>query len=59
MFALGMIMILLGAALFGADYLGLAQDIPGIAQIPATRTVSVAIAAAGALLVMLYRRPAN
>lgn len=59
MSALGMNMILLGAALFGADCLGLAQGIPGIALIPATQTVSVAIAAMGALLVMPYGRPAN
>jgi hypothetical protein len=59
MFSLGIVLIIVGGALFGAHYLGLASQIPGVGLIPSLELVSAGVAIAGVVLAMLFRRPAN
>lgn len=59
MFSLGIVMIIVGGALLGTHYLGLASQIPGVNQISSLRILSAGVAIAGVVLVILFRRPAN
>ena len=59
MFSLGIVMIGVGGALFGAHYLGVASQIPGVNQIPSLRVLSAGVAIAGVVLAILFRRPAD
>ncbi|MFO7973772.1 MAG: hypothetical protein R6V12_03975 [Candidatus Hydrogenedentota bacterium] len=59
MFLLGVVMIVIGGALFGAHYLGIASQIPGVNQIPSLQAVSAGIAIVGVVLAVLFRRPAD
>jgi hypothetical protein len=54
-----MVMLIAGVALLGAHYFGYAAQIPGVAQIPAPQAVGAALGVIGAVLAILFRRPAD
>ncbi|HQE83220.1 MAG TPA: hypothetical protein PLM14_09485 [Candidatus Hydrogenedentes bacterium] len=59
MFVLGVVVFVVGAVLSGAHYLGFASQIPGLDQLPALQVVGPALTIAGAVLAILFRRPAD
>jgi len=59
MFSVGIILVVVGGALLGAHYLGVAAQIPGVNQIPSLPVVSAGMAVVGVVLAILFRRPAD